>query len=245
MLLKFTKMHGLGNDYVYLNCMDEAPEGLSCLAARLSDRHFGVGADGLICIFPSPVADFRMDIYNADGSRGEMCGNGIRCVGKYVYDKGLTGKTALTVETLAGLRELDLRVENGRVKDVTVDMGEPVLFCSRSIFVKGNRYTIKPVSMGNPHAVLYTDDLENLDLQTLGPGFERHPSFPNRTNTEFAQVLDKSTVRMRCVGAGQRRDLSLRYGRLRRAGRFGRSWAYRTGGFDPAERRDPVGALGG
>ncbi len=206
--MNFTKMHGLGNDYVYLNCMGKAPGDLPALAVKLSDRHFGVGADGLICIFPSSAGDFRMDMYNADGSRGEMCGNGIRCVGKYVYDKGLTEKTILSIETLAGMRELALHVEGSAVKSVTVDMGEPVIFQARSIEVKGISYTIKPVSMGNPHAVLYIDNLDELDLPVLGPGFEHHPSFPNRTNTEFVQVFDRGMVRMRVWERGSGETLA-------------------------------------
>lgn len=206
--MKFTKMHGLGNDYVFLYCPDRAPGNLPALSLRLSDRHFGVGSDGLICIFPSSLADFRMDIYNADGSRGEMCGNGIRCVGKYVYDKGLTGKAAITVETLAGVRTLVLHPAGGRVESVTVDMGEPVVFPARTITVQGKPYPVRPVSMGNPHAVLYPDRIDALDLPVLGPAFEHHPSFPDRTNTEFVEVVDRTTLRMRVWERGSGETLA-------------------------------------
>lgn len=206
--MRFTKMHGLGNDYIYLNCMNTAPEGLPELAEKLSDRHFGVGSDGLICIFPSEIADFRMDMYNADGSPGEMCGNGIRCVGKYVYDKGLIARKAVTVETLAGVKKLELHTSDGRVQFVTVDMGEPVVYPIRSVMVNGDPYTIKPVSMGNPHAVVFLKYIDNLDLSDLGPGFECHPSFPNRTNTEFVEVLDRRTLHMRVWERGSGETLA-------------------------------------
>ncbi len=206
--MKFTKMHGLGNDYIYLNCLGGAPDGLPALAAGLSDRHFGVGGDGLICIFPSEIADFRMDMYNADGSQGQMCGNGIRCVGKYVYDKGITRKTILLVETLAGLRTLTLGVDGGRVSQVTVDMGEPVLSPSRVIEVGDTPYTVTPVSMGNPHAVVYVDEPDALDLPLIGPGFEHHMSFPGRTNTEFVKVMDRHTLHVRVWERGSGETLA-------------------------------------
>lgn len=195
--MKFTKMHGLGNDYIFLYDPGMPSWELPKMAVRYSDRHFGIGSDGLICIFPSAAADFRMEIYNADGSRGEMCGNGIRCLGKYVYDKGLTNKTELRVETQAGLRTLELQVSGGRAEGATVDMGEPAVFPGREIRVKGIPFTVYPVSMGNPHAVVYITDLGGLNLSDLGPGFECHPSFPNRTNTEFVAVESKKLLRMR------------------------------------------------
>ncbi len=201
-------MHGLGNDYIYLNCVEGAPEGLSALAVRLSDRHFGVGSDGLICVFPSQTADFRMEMYNADGSQGEMCGNGIRCVGKFVYDKGLTRKTTLTVETPAGVKTLALQLTDGVVSRVTVDMGPPAVEEPRKITVLGEDYTVVPVSMGNPHAVLYWDNIDSLELSDLGPFFECHPSFPNRTNTEFVEVLDRRTLRMRVWERGSGETLA-------------------------------------
>lgn len=206
--MRFTKMQGLGNDYIYLNCMTEVPHDLPELARRLSDRHFGVGGDGLICIFPSVLADFRMDMYNADGSRGEMCGNGIRCVGKYVYEKGLTLKETVSIETLAGIKTLSLHVENGKVTAVTVDMGEPEVMDALKITVKGKDYTVIPVSMGNPHAVLFTHNIDDWDLPTVGPGFEHQEVFPNRVNTEFVEQADEGTLRMRVWERGSGETLA-------------------------------------
>ena len=208
--MKFTKMHGLGNDYVYLDCTESGPGDLPGLARRMSDRHFGVGADGLICVRTSERADFRMEMYNADGSEGEMCGNGIRCVGKFLYDKGLTDQTELTIETLAGEKTLELHVEGGTVVSVSVDMGEPILtperipvlgagesFLSRRIMVNGREWAVTCVSMGNPHAVVFVPDVDRLNLEEWGPAFEHHAIFPNRTNTEFVEVENQSTLRMR------------------------------------------------
>ena len=195
--MDFTKMHGTGNDYIYLDCTQNAPEDLPGLSVRVSDRHFGVGADGLICIFPSETADFRMRMFNADGSEAEMCGNGIRCVGKFVYDKGLTRKTNLTIETLAGIKRLMLILEGGAVTAVTVDMGAPVWEDPITHTVKGKTYTGRPVSMGNPHFVLWQEEIASLPLAELGPGFETCPHFPNRTNTEFVKVEDRHTLSMR------------------------------------------------
>lgn len=195
--MKFTKMQGLGNDYVYVDCIHQHPDDLSALARRVSDRHFGVGSDGLICICPSETADFRMRMFNADGSEGEMCGNGIRCLGKFVYDHGLTEKTELTVETLAGLRRQFLVVEAGAVSAVTVDMGIPVVEDAQNITVKGKEYTGIPVSMGNPHFVVEVDDPAALPLGEIGPEFEHFSYFPNRTNTEFVRVVGKNEAEMR------------------------------------------------
>ena len=208
--MKFTKMQGLGNDYVYVNGFREQVENPEELARQMSDRHFGVGSDGLILIKPSKVADFEMAMYNADGSRGEMCGNGIRCVGKYVYDNGLTDKTSISVETLAGIKHLELTLEAGKVSQVRVDMGAPILKPEQipvtlpgeqavnvPYTVQGKTYHMTAVSMGNPHAVIFVDGVEKLDLEAIGPEFEHHPLFPNRVNTEFVQVLDSRTVRMR------------------------------------------------
>ncbi len=215
--MKYTKMQGLGNDYVYVNCFEEHIEDPAAVARKVSDRHFGIGSDGLILICPSDAADFRMQMYNADGSRGEMCGNGIRCVGKYVYDFGLTDQTDLTVETLAGIKQLQLTVENGRVTLVKVDMGRPILtpelipvavpeeaavsaegqLVDVPIKVNEEEYHITAVSMGNPHAVVFVDDVDAMDLEQIGPAFEKHPWFPNRINTEFVQVLDRGQVKMR------------------------------------------------
>lgn len=202
--MRFTKMQGLGNDYVYLNGLDGLPEDLPELARRMSDRHFGVGSDGLICICPSQTADFKMRIFNADGSEGEMCGNGIRCLGKYVYDKGLTGKRELIVETAAGLRTLELLVENGLVASVRVDMGCPQVGEPLELMAAGRSWTVTPVSMGNPHGVLFVDWPEALDLEGLGPQFEHHPAFPQGINTEFVAcpAPDRLTIRVWERGSG-------------------------------------------
>ena len=208
--MKFTKMQGLGNDYVYVNCFKETIENPPEMATKVSNRNFGIGSDGLIMINPSDVADFEMEMYNADGSRSEMCGNGIRCVGKYVYDYGLTEKEHISVETLAGIKYLDLTVEDGKVKLVKVDMGSPELVpenipivadgnrvIDEPINVNGTEYRMTGVSMGNPHAVVYVEDVKGLDIETIGPAFENHERFPNRVNTEFVKVLDRNTVEMR------------------------------------------------
>ena len=207
-MLRFTKMHGLGNDYVYMNCLDHTPEELPALARRVSDRHFGVGGDGLICICPSDCADVRMRMFNADGSEGEMCGNGVRCVGKFVYDKGLVKKNPLTVETLGGIKVLNFKLENDLVVAVTVDMGIPVIDPSAQITVKGNDYTVHPVSMGNPHSVVYLPEIAKLDLEYIGPDFECHPMFPNRTNTEFVEVIDRTHLNMRVWERGSGETLA-------------------------------------
>lgn len=207
-MLHFTKMEGLGNDYVYLNCLKHTPDNLPDLAKRLSDRHFGVGADGLICICPSPIADVRMRMFNADGSEGEMCGNGIRCVGKYVYDKGLIPKAELTVETKAGIKRLWLTVKSGAVAAATVDMGKPCVSPCSTIIVKGKGYTVYPVSVGNPHAVLFLPEIENLDFNTLGPQIECHPMFPNRTNVEFVKCIDRTHLTMRVWERGSGETLA-------------------------------------
>ena len=207
--MHFTKMEGLGNDYVYLNCLDGTPRDLPGLARRISDRHFGVGSDGLICVCPSEQADFRMRMFNADGSEGEMCGNGIRCVGKFVYDQGLTAKTTVSVETGAGVKVLELQLGgDGKVAMVTVDMGAPAVEAPREIEVDGKTYTVTPVSMGNPHAVLYLDGIDGLDLPGIGPGFECHPIFPNRTNTEFVEITDRTHLRMRVWERGSGETLA-------------------------------------
>ena len=206
--MKFTKMQGLGNDYIYLDATREVPQHLPELARQISDRHFGVGSDGLICICASERADFRMRMFNADGSEGEMCGNGIRCVGKFVYDKALTDKTTLTVETLAGIKTLELHVSDGAVDSVTVDMGKPVPQEGRTLQIMGRPYEVRPVSMGNPHAVTFLSGVEHLDMAALGPCFERHPSFPDRTNTEFVEVLDRGRLNMRVWERGSGETLA-------------------------------------
>ena len=216
--MKFTKMHGIGNDYVYVNCFKEEIENPYELARFVSNRNFGVGSDGLILIRPSEKADFQMDMYNSDGSQAEMCGNGIRCVGKYVYDYGLTDKTQITVDTLAGIKYLDLTVEDGKVSKIRVNMGEPILkpelvpvispedpAVDIPIEVKGKKYNMTCVSMGNPHAVIFMDHVKDLDIEVIGPYFENHTCFPKRTNTEFVEILDRNTVNMRVWerGAGE------------------------------------------
>ena len=208
--MKFTKMHGCGNDYVYVNLFEEKVDDPAAVSIKVSDRHFGIGSDGLITIGPSDKADFRMRIYNADGSEAEMCGNGIRCVAKYVYDNKLTDKTEISVESGAGIKYLTLFVENGKVEQVRVDMGEPILEPSQipvvadgdkvidaPIEVGGKTWNITCVSMGNPHAVVFVDDTENFELEKYGPQFENHELFPKRTNTEFVQVLSRTEANMR------------------------------------------------
>lgn len=197
--MKFTKMQGLGNDYVYVNCFEETVNDPEKLAIAVSDRHFGIGSDGLILITPSEVADCRMDMYNLDGSRGAMCGNGIRCVGKYAYDHHIVDKPQISVETLSGIKYLDMKVENGKVTAVTVDMGEPEQTSElpEKIEVDGTEYEFTGISMGNPHAVLFMDEIDSLDLEAIGPKFEFHKRFPDRTNTEFVKVIDRTHVKMR------------------------------------------------
>lgn len=219
--MKFTKMHGLGNDYVYVNCFEEKIGNPPAVARFVSDRHFGIGSDGLIMINPSKTADFEMEMYNADGSRGEMCGNGIRCVAKYVYDYGLTDKTQISVETLGGIKYLDLAVEDGKVSLVKVDMGKPELeadlipiisereqVIDEPIEVDGKEYHMTGVSMGNPHAVIYVDDVKGLDLEKIGPKFENHERFPKRINTEFVHCIDRQTVEMRVWERGSGETLA-------------------------------------
>ena len=219
--MEFTKMQGLGNDYVYVNCFKEKIENPSEMAVKVSDRHFGIGSDGLILIKPSEVADFEMEMYNADGSRGEMCGNGIRCVAKYVYDYGLTDKTSISVETLGGIKYLDLTVEHGKVTLVKVDMGTPILkpelipivakgetVIDEPIMVGGKEYHMTGVSMGNHHDVVFMDDIKNLEIEKIGPLFENHERFPNRINTEFVNVIDRHTAQMRVWERGSGETLA-------------------------------------
>ncbi len=195
--MRFTKMEGLGNDYIYLDCLEGAPEDLPKLAVRLSDRHFGVGADGLICIKPGQGGDFAMEMYNADGSRGAMCGNGIRCVGKYVYDCGLTRKTCLTIDTGAGPRRLELHVLDGAVDRVTVDMGPARVDSPVRAEAAGESFTVVPVDVGNPHGVIFCDNPDNLDLERLGPILERHPALGERRNIEFVSCAGRERLTLR------------------------------------------------
>ena len=219
--MKFTKMHGIGNDYVYVNCFEESVKNPAEVSKFVSDRHFGIGSDGLILISPSAIADFRMNIYNADGSQAEMCGNGIRCVAKYVYDYGLTDKTEISVETLAGIKYLRLQVENGKVASVEVNMGAPILepkeipvaveespVVNVPVEVKGKIYHMTCVSMGNPHAIIFMNNVKDLDIAALGPYFENHTVCPKRTNTEFVEVLDRNTVNMRVWERGSDETLA-------------------------------------
>lgn len=209
--IKFTKMQGIGNDYVYINCFDQAIENPSDLALKMSPRRFSVGADGVILICPSDVADAKMRMFNLDGSEGKMCGNGIRCVGKYVYDNGIAKKDVITVETLSGIKTLKIEALEGKAQTVTVDMGAPQLEPSKiptkniegdsivnmPLDVKGKSYNITAVSMGNPHAVVFCDEIDSLPLEVIGPDFENHPIFPEKVNTEFIRVIDRNVLQMR------------------------------------------------
>lgn len=220
--MKFTKMHGTGNDYIYVNGFEEKLENPSEAAVKLSDRRFGIGSDGLILILPSDVADCRMEMFNADGSIGKMCGNGIRCVAKYVYDRGLVKKDVLRVETRSGVKTLQLRVEDGKVASVRVNMGQPeldpekipVLFSKDRMVDEevytpsGNVWRVTCVSMGNPHAVIFVDDVEGLDLPAIGPEMEKHAMFPERANIEFVQVTGPHEVQMRVWERGSGETLA-------------------------------------
>ena len=219
--MKFTKMHGIGNDYVYVNCFKETVEHPSEMAIKVSDRHFGIGSDGLILIKPSEVADGKMEMYNADGSQGAMCGNGIRCVAKYMYDYGITDKTSISVETKSGIKYLDLTIKDGKVDTVKVNMGTPILkavdipvrsekeqVIDEPVMVDGKEWKITCVSMGNPHAITYIDDVKNLEIEKIGPKFENHEIFPDRVNTEFVRVIDRNTVEMRVWERGSGETLA-------------------------------------
>jgi len=212
MELKFTKMHGIGNDYVYFSTFDQYIADPNALAVRLSDRRFGIGGDGIILICPSQVADARMRMFNEDGSEGKMCGNGIRCVAKYIYDYGIVpaDRRSVTVETLSGIKTIGLTVEDGKVTAAKVDMGAAILKPSDipmiyegdtavdvPLVVDGAEYKVTGVSMGNPHCVIFMDEIDSLELEKIGPKFEYHPAFPDRVNTEFVQVVDDHTLRMR------------------------------------------------
>ena len=219
--MKFTKMQGIGNDYVYVNCFEETVKDPSAVARYVSDRHFGIGSDGLILIKPSDIADCEMDMYNLDGSQGAMCGNGIRCVAKYVYDYGIVKKENISVSTKSGIKYLDLTVRNGKVALVRVNMGSPVLTASQipvvssteeminaPLKVNGETYYITAVSMGNPHAIVYMTDVDHLDIGEIGPYFENHMTFPDRVNTEFVEVLDDHTLKMRVWERGSGETLA-------------------------------------
>lgn len=216
--LKFTKMHGAGNDYIYVNAFDQNIENPSQLAIALSNRNFGIGSDGLVLILPSNNADFRMQMFNSDGSEAEMCGNATRCVGKYVFDNGLTTKTEITLETKAGTKYISLLEGDSKSRKVTVDMGEPILdpnlipvnideqpVLNYPLDIDGKIWKISCVSMGNPHAIVFTEGIKDFDLPTLGPKFEKNTIFPRKTNTEFIEVIDRNTLNMRVWerGAGE------------------------------------------
>ena len=217
-MIKFTKMQGLGNDYVYMDAIHQKIENESSLAQFVSNRHFGIGSDGLILICKSDVADFKMRMFNSDGSEAEMCGNGIRCVGKFVYDKGLTDKTTVTIETLAGIKTLELNTKEGKVETVKVDMGEPILnpkeipvisdeepVKNLMLEAEGRKFKFTCVSMGNPHAITEVEDTEKFDVEKYGKVLEVDKAFPNKTNVEFIQIVDKNHVKMRVWerGAGE------------------------------------------
>ncbi|MDD3396488.1 MAG: diaminopimelate epimerase [Acidaminococcaceae bacterium] len=213
MKIKFTKMHGCGNDYVYVNCLEQELTNPGAISEFVSHRRFGIGADGLIMICKSDKADFKMSMFNADRSEGKMCGNGIRCVAKYVYDKGLTDKTTITIETLSGIKTIEMTVEEGKVTEAVVDMGEPIVrtkdipmvsdhfvFMDQGLDLYMNYETVMngtAVSMGNPHFVTFVDDVDNFDVEGIGKIIEHHPLFPERTNVEFVQVIDDNTVKFR------------------------------------------------
>lgn len=219
--MEFTKMQGCGNDYVYVDLFKEKIENPAKLSIAVSDRHFGIGSDGLITIGPSETADFQMHIYNADGSEAEMCGNGVRCVAKYVYDHGLTDQTEITVETGAGIKTLLLTVENKKVSQVRVDMGKPILnpelipveadgdtVIDEKIYVDGKEWHMTCVSMGNPHAVVFVEDTDAFELEKYGPQFENHPRFPKRTNVEFVHVISRTEASMRVWERGSAETLA-------------------------------------
>lgn len=219
--MEFTKMHGCGNDYVYVNGFTNKIENPNKLSEIVSNRNFGIGSDGLIVINPSDVADFKMSMYNADGSEGKMCGNGIRCVAKYVYDNKMTDKTTITVETLSGIKTLVLNVEDEKVKTVRVNMGTPILkskdvpvvsdkeqVIDEPIKVNDKEYRITCVSMGNPHAVTFIDDTDSLEIEKIGPLFENNEIFPDRVNTEFIQVVDRNNIKMRVWERGSSETLA-------------------------------------
>jgi len=221
MKINFTKMHGLGNDYVYVNGFKENIENPNEFSKFISDRHFGIGSDGLVIILPSKKADFKMRMFNADGSEGKMCGNASRCIGKYVYENGLTDKTNISLETLAGIKYLTLNVTDNIVKSVKVDMGKTIItphdipvisdlpkFVNEPIEIDNQTYYVTCVSMGNPHAIIFCDNVDEIDLEKIGPKFESHPLFPDRINTEFVQIINSTTVKMRVWERGSGETLA-------------------------------------
>lgn len=219
--MNFTKMHGAGNDYIYVNCFEEKVDNINETAKFVSDRHFGIGSDGLVLILPSDVADFKMDMYNADGSQGKMCGNAIRCVAKYVYDNKMTDKKDIAIETLSGIKYIEVETENDKVTRATVNMGEPILkgreipttfdddvVVKQSIEVNGENVEITCVSTGNPHCITFVEEVGGLDLEKIGPNYENHESFPDRINTEFIQIVNENTIKMRVWERGSGETLA-------------------------------------
>ena len=222
MKLKFTKMHGCGNDYIYFNCFEQQVADPEALSIRLSDRHFGIGGDGIVLICPSDVADAKMRRFNADGSEGKMCGNATRCIGKYMYEHGLISKPEMTLETLSGIKILKMTEQDGKIASVRVDMGKAILKPSEiptryegdtavsvPLTVDGTEYAVTCVSMGNPHCIVFVDqDVSTLDLPKIGPSFENHDMFPERINTEFIRVMDDHTLQMRVWERGSGETLA-------------------------------------
>jgi diaminopimelate epimerase len=221
-MIKFTKMHGTGNDYIYINTLKEKISNPKKLAVKMCDRHFGIGSDGLILILPSKSSDFRMRIFNPDGSEAEMCGNGIRAFGKYIYEKGLTKKKDLVVETNAGTRQLSLKIKSGKVHTIVINMGEPILRREKIPMIgkpgivvdellpldDGTRFNITSVSMGNPHVVIFVEDIHRFPVEKYGPEIERHTLFPNKTNVEFVQILNAGEIEQRTWERGAGETLS-------------------------------------
>lgn len=219
--MQFTKMHGAGNDYIYVNCFEETVENPERTAIQVSDRHFGIGADGLVLICPSDKADFFMDIYNADGSRAKMCGNATRCVAKYVYDNKMTDRDEIALETLSGIKVIKMTIKDGKAVAARVNMGAPILegakiptkfdgeaVVSQKLAIEDKDYAVTCVSMGNPHCIVYTDDVQTLDLLRIGPDFENHPMFPDRINTEFIRVVSETELDMRVWERGSGETLA-------------------------------------
>ena len=219
--MKFTKMHGAGNDYIYVNGFEETIKDRNKFSIKVSDRHFGIGSDGLIVVDPSEVADCKMDMYNADGSQGKMCGNGVRCVAKFVYDNGIVNKEDIAIETLSGIKYIKVTVKDGKVVAARVNMGKPILkadeiptkfegetVISQKLSISENDYDVTCVSMGNPHCILYVDDVKTLDLEKIGPDFENHEMFPDRINTEFIHIISDTEFDMRVWERGSGETLA-------------------------------------
>lgn len=220
--MKFTKMHGLGNDYIYIDCTNYNIEDLESTAIKLSNRNFGIGGDGIILILKSEVADFKMRIFNADGSEAQMCGNGIRCVGKFVYDKKMISKNTIYIETLAGIKKLDLKIDKDNlVESVCVNMGAPILdsknipvkinktkVINEEVIINNNKYNITSVSMGNPHTIIFVPNVDNINIKEIGPFIENNEIFPEKTNVEFIEIINKNKIKMRVWERGAKETLA-------------------------------------